>query len=84
MHETFASLAYLIELRYRGGGVVGVLEPFRLKFYSYDYTHCYFDNEDLEDFLSLLNRLAEYLQVLDELLDRVTVPSSGLNISSER
>lgn len=38
-----------------------------LKFYSYDYTHCYFDNEDLEDFLSLLNRLAEYLQILDEL-----------------
>ena len=38
-----------------------------LKFYSYDYTHCPFDKSDLDNFLSLLNRLAEYLQILDEL-----------------
>lgn len=48
-------------------GGYDVIKNAWLKFYSYDYTHCYFDNEDLEDFLSLLNRLAEYLQVLDEL-----------------
>lgn len=42
-----------------------------LKFYSYDYTHCPFDETDLENFLSLLNRLKEYLMILDDLDDAV-------------
>ena len=42
-----------------------------LKFYSYDYMHCPFDETDLENFLSLLNRLKEYLMILDDLDDAV-------------
>ncbi len=38
-----------------------------LKFYSYDYTHCEFTESDFDAFLCLLNRLAEYLNLLEQL-----------------
>ena len=50
-----------------------------LKFHSYNYTHCPFSEKDLEDFLSLLNRLKEYLLILDDLDDAVRGILEGQN-----
>jgi type I restriction-modification system DNA methylase subunit len=37
-----------------------------LKFNSYDFTHCFFTSEDMESFLHLINKLVEYVKLVDE------------------
>jgi type I restriction-modification system DNA methylase subunit len=38
-----------------------------MKFNSYDYTHCAFTSEDMENFLNLVNKLLEYVELIGEI-----------------
>jgi len=38
-----------------------------MKFNSYDYTHCTFTSEDMENFLNLINKLLEYVELVGEI-----------------
>ena len=38
-----------------------------MKFNSYDFTHCAFTAEDMEEFLNLVNKLLEYVELVGEI-----------------
>jgi len=38
-----------------------------MKFNSYDYTHCAFTAEDMEEFLNLINKLIEYVELVGKI-----------------
>ena len=38
-----------------------------LKFHSYDFTHCVFTSDDMGEFLDLINKLLEYVELVGEI-----------------
>jgi type I restriction-modification system DNA methylase subunit len=44
-----------------------VIKNVWLKFHSYKFTHCNFTQEDIEDFLNLINKLVEYVNLVGEI-----------------
>jgi len=44
-----------------------VIKNVWIKFNSYDYTHCDFTADDMENFLNLVNKLLEYVELVGEI-----------------
>jgi type I restriction-modification system DNA methylase subunit len=44
-----------------------VIKNVWLKFHSYTFTHCVFTQEDMKDFLNLINKLVEYINLVGEI-----------------